>query len=228
MKKLSISNSEIRLIVILLSIVFLACAYFFGLNKGLQDAELIQAECDTIQADIDRLNGMVAKRTAIENETKSVLEKKEDIIAKYPVSRPIEKVIYEIRMLSDSTEVHFSNIGFTMDQKIASKNEGINGYNNTVRLAYEGGYDELKTLFDYIRDCDDRMTLTNVTMDYDMELGEFAGALQLNLYYMTGTEKEYEEIPPLWQDFGMENIFEGNPNPTKHPMNTIELVEYNN
>ena len=66
MKKVQISDTEVRLIVILLSIIFLALAYFFGLNKGLQNAELINGECDTIQAEIDSLNGMISRKKGSE------------------------------------------------------------------------------------------------------------------------------------------------------------------
>ena len=220
MKKVQISDTEVRLIVILLSIIFLALAYFFGLNKGLQNAQLINGECGTNQAEIDSLNGMIARKKAIEEETVAMRQAIVDIVAKYPVARPTEKVIYEIQKI----EAHFDTVSFGMDQPLVPAENGVMGFKNVITLNYDCDYDNMKVLFDYVKDnTSERMNISNITMDYDMETGKITGKMDLNLYYLTGTDRAYEEIPEMKFGIGMDNVFLGMPHSVEHPTTTLEI-----
>lgn len=224
MKKVQISDTEVRLIVILLSIIFLALAYFFGLNKGLQNAQLINGECDTIQAEIDSLNDMIARKKAIEEETVAMRQAIVDIVAKYPVARPTEKVIYEIQKIEDMTEAHFDTVSFGMDQPLVPAENGVMGFKNVITLNYDCDYDNMKVLFDYVKDnTSERMNISNISMDYDMETGKITGKMELNLYYLTGTDRAYEEIPEMKFGIGMDNVFLGMPHSVEHPTTTLEI-----
>lgn len=226
MKKVQISDSEVRLIVILLSIVFLALSYFFVLNKGLQKAELINGECDTIQAEIDNLNSMIAKKKAIEEETVAMRQKIVEVVAKYPVARPTEKSIYEIQKLEDMTEAHFTSVNLGMSQPVLPGENGVMGYKNVISMQYDCPYENMKILFDYVRDNKtDRMNISAISLDYDMETGNIAGKIDLNLYYLTGTDREYDELPEMEFGFGMDNVFLGNSDIQDHPINTFGLEE---
>lgn len=226
MKKPAISDSEVRLIVILLGMIFLACAYFFGLNRGLQNAQEIQAQCDTVQAEVDNLNSMVTKKKAIEDETAAMKKAIVDITAKYPVKRPTEKIIYELQKTEDMTEAHYSSIGFSMDEPVLPAENGIMGFKNSIHLSYNCPYDNMKFLFDMIKDdVENRMNVSAVDMVYDMENGNISGKMVLNMYYLTGTNREYEEIPEMEFGEGMDNIFLGSKDKQKHPETTLEVED---
>lgn len=226
MKKVKISDSEVRLIVILLSIIFLALSYFFVLNKGLQNAQVINAECDTIQAEIDSLNSMIARKKAIEEETVAYRQMIVEVVEKYPVARPLEKVIYEIQKLEDQTEAHFDSVGLGMANPVLPGENGLMGYCNTISLTYDCPYENLKILFDLVRDNKtDRMNISNISMDYDMETGNISGKMDLNLYYLTGTDREYVELPEMEFGTGMDNVFQGSSQIKNHPTTTLGLTE---
>ena len=71
MKKLSITDSEKKLLFIVLALAILAAAYFFGFTKLNEQAAAIEASNEADQATVTKLEGMVAKQAETEAETKS-------------------------------------------------------------------------------------------------------------------------------------------------------------
>ena len=56
-----------------------------------------------------------------------------------------------------------------------------------------------------------------------METGKITGKMELNLYYLTGTDRAYEEIPEMEFGIGMDNVFLGMPHSVEHPTTTLEI-----
>ena len=91
MKKLSITDSEKKLLFIVLSIGILAAAYFFGFTKLSEAAQAIEASNVKDEATKTKLENMVAKQA--ETETQEFKQGIEDVSAKFPSTIPQEKSI---------------------------------------------------------------------------------------------------------------------------------------
>ena len=209
MKKLSITDSEKKLLFIVLALAILAAAYFFGFTKLNEQAAVIEASNEQDAATVAKLEGMVAKQAETEAETKSYKDGIKNIIAKYPVKIPQEKAIYLVQQMQDKIELDISNIGFSMDKHAQSfsGDKAPTGKYAIFSMGYNGDYDKFKEVLQYVCDLKDRTILPSITAIYDEKTGVMRGNMSYKMFYLTGTDKEYEEIPDLEIEAGKAGIF---------------------
>lgn len=219
MKKITLSDSELKLVVILLSCILLASAWFFGFTAFSNKADEVKTKNKATAARVNELESKVARRAEIEENTIQCNQLVEDIIAKYPADVPTEKAIYLVQDIEDSVGAHFSTINFMMDTRLMALEgnatdevatvSGPVGYYDMLTMSYDASYDDFKDMIDYIHDYSDRMTVPNITAAYDSETGEISGVLSVRMYYLTETGRDYIQIPDTGIKNGVSNIFGG-------------------
>jgi hypothetical protein len=219
MKKIKISDSEARLLFLLLALIFLAGSYFLVFNKCTTRAQEIRTENEQNEKIVEQLEAMVNRQAEVEAETAACDQLVEEIKAKYPSMVTTEKAIAIIQDMEDVTEVHISNISFLMNNligDISSYGTGTDaaggtasqvGYYDALSMNYEADYDSFKEMAAYISGLEDRMTMPAITAAYDNESGMISGTVTVNMYYLTGTGREYE--PPVTEGIssGVSDIF---------------------
>lgn len=77
----------------------------------------------------------------------------------------------------------------------------------TLSFNYSGDYDQLKRMSDYINANPERMNMESITVNYNSETNLLDGNIVLNLYAVTGTDRQYEEPDITGIRLGEENIF---------------------
>lgn len=209
MKKLSITDSEKKLLFIVLALGILAAAYFLGFTKLNEAAAVIEASNVQDQATVSNLEGMVARQAETEAETEGFKRDIQTIIDKYPSAIPQEKSIYLIQEMQDIIGVDVSSIAFRMDthvQSFSGDNPPIGKY-NILALAYTCDYDQFKQLLDYVAKFPDRTTIPSITAAYDESTGGMRGSLNYKMLYLENSGKKYEEFPPTEIPSGKVGIF---------------------
>lgn len=105
------------------------------------------------------------------------------------------------------TSVEIPKIQDTEDGQYNISYSNVNLLTETLTMNYSCSYGQLKQLIDFVNVYPERMNIKSVTVAYDSETGDLSGNLILNLYAVTGTDKEYEA--PAVEDIrlGEENIF---------------------
>lgn len=80
-------------------------------------------------------------------------------------------------------------------------------YRRQAAITYQADYDGFKGSLDTIGRIPDRKTIDSVTAVYDVNTGILASTVNVNMYYITGTDKVYvaPQIPFIPQ--GTDNIF---------------------
>ena len=223
MRKFKLSDSEVRLLLLFLSILMFAAAYFLSFQRNMERAEEIEALNEQDRATVQLLESMVARRPAIEAQTEEYRQEIADIIAKYPPTVPTEKAIEIVQDIEDRTGMTVSSIGFSMnnlvldlassapmvdeDGQAASSGVYSIGYSDTIGMSYEATYSDFKDMIAYIHGLSDRMTISSVSATYDSVNDMVSGGITVNMYYLTNTGKEYiaPNIPN--NDKGVPNIF---------------------
>ena len=78
----------------------------------------------------------------------------------------------------------------------------------TMSMNYTCTYEQLKRLVDFVNAYTERMNIESITVSYDAQTGNLTGDMTLNLFAVTGTEKEY--VAPEINDLslGETNIFQ--------------------
>lgn len=209
MKKFVITDAEKKLLFIVLGIVLLVCAYFFGFTKLNEQAAAIEASNKQDEAEVTRLEGMVSKQAETQAETEQFKQNIEKIIAKYPVAVPQEKAIYLVQQFEDITLMDVDSIAFSMDntvQNFSGDNAPVGKYAN-LGISYSASYNSFKDFLKYVTEQEDRTVVPTITANFDETTGLLKGNLNYKMYYLTNTEKEYEEFPPTGIEAGKAGIF---------------------
>lgn len=145
------------------------------------------------------------------------------VLSRYGAGNTPEKSIVLVTRLESEVGMKIPNVSFSTPTTLTSvdvptiQDAGDNQYNityskvnlltETLTLNYSCTYEQLKKMVDFVNSYPERMNVKSVTVSYDSETGNLSGSLVLNLYAVTGTNKEYTE--PLIEDIrlGEENIF---------------------
>lgn len=206
-KKVQISDSELKLLVVCLGIIFVVCSYFFVFVPKTNSKAEIEEKINTVQMEIDSLNNLVAQRPAIEKETKEYRQKIEEIKEIYPSALPEEKAIYLLQQFEDMAFIDIDSFGYTEGAVLATNGKDVSGYSTVVNITFTATYDIYKDFLDYIYNSTDRMKILTSTVAYDTTNGEVTSNTSIGMYYLEGSDKEYVDVPDLEIEKGVTNIF---------------------
>lgn len=117
-KKTKLSDSEIKLLLIFFSLLFVAAAYFLVFQNYSAKAREIQAANVEAAAKVLQLEAMVARQAQVEEQTAECLQTVEDIIAKYPSDVTTEKAIAFIQDMENATDMKVTDINFLMNNLV--------------------------------------------------------------------------------------------------------------
>lgn len=196
MKQRKISDREMKLLLLLAALLLLAISYFGVFQHFSEEAEVLETANVEDAAALSKLQAMAAREEEVRQETEDMNRKREEIIAKYPVDVPQEKAIYLVQELENTSGAAVTSISFLMENAVASTLwQQPQGYYDSLAISYEASYDSLKKWVLAVEQHTDRMTIPSVTAAYDEETGNLKGVITVNMYYLTGTGKEYQ--PPV-------------------------------
>lgn len=248
MKKPQLSASETRLLLLLLGLVMLAAAYFFGFQRNVDAAQALEEQNEVDRQTVAELEEMQSRQALVEKETEELKQQIQDIIAKYPSDLTTEKAIKILTDMEQISGITMSNIGFVMNTLlmdlqpeaaeattdtttdtaeatdtgdaasaeaapespvVEAFSEGAPiGYYATLTVNFTAPYDGFKKMVQYINELDDRSTIPQLSVSYDTETSGLIGSATINMYFLTGTDKEY--VPPVINGMpkGVDDIFQ--------------------
>lgn len=261
-KKIEVSDSDKRLLFLLLALILIAGAYFLVFQKYTAKAAAMEETNAADREEVQKLENMAARENAVRQETDDLNRHIEEIIAKYPADVTTEKALAIVKDMEESTGIKITQTSFLMDNLVMNLSEGavadesvsadasaentdnadtvdaaaaesadgtntaaptegtalakddIAGYYAALTMNYEASYDDFKKMVAYIKTFEDRTTITAAASAYDSETGLLSGTLTVNMYYLTGTGKEYEAPQVDESNKGVNNLF-GSSRPKK-------------
>lgn len=224
MKKMKLSNSEARLLFLLLALILIAVSYFLIFNKCVAKAKEVEALNEENQTKVEKLEMMVSRQAEVEAQTAEMRRTIEEIIAKYPSNVTTEKAIAIVQEVENNVDVHVTSISFLMDNLLgdiaANENttedgtvqtvaEDANiGYYAALSMNYEADYKEFKKMISYINGLKDRVTIPSISATFDNETGLLSGVITVHMYYLTNTGKDYVEPEISGIGKGTDKVFE--------------------
>ncbi len=226
--KVSISDRDKKFLYIVAGIVILALAYFLGFQKMMDKKSTIATENVTLDQDVKKLQGMVAKKAKVEKDTEAYNISTEKIMANYPSEIRTQDVIYQLDLLEKSvkgllleTESYTMNQVFFMNgavtegetQDVADASgevaapAGIVGYKSTVTTNFTTDYKSLGKIIEYINTNENRMNINSITVSQDEGANKLTCNMDVNMYSVAGTEKEYQDPAITGVRMGKEGLF---------------------
>lgn len=228
MKKENIGT--IRLLVILFAALVLFLAYRFGFVPANEKTDVLKAETEELQAQVNIFKAEEARKPIYEEGINTSSQKCFDILERYGGGNTPEKTIMTLVNLEKVTSMSIDSIAFGTDTNLLATEAlalkegkpGVYLYRQPVSITYRATYEGLKKAVDYINTYPERMNIDSLTASYDMLSGQLSGSIVINLYSVYGARSEY--YPPVTDatiPIGTDNIFGTYETPQKNPEDDI-------
>ena len=154
------------------------------------------------------------------NEASKAIKK---VMNHYSAGNTPEKSIMMIDSLEKKVGIQLPNLTFSQAEVISTvtmpivTEDAATGYaigyydvnlwRETLSTNYACTYTQLKKMIDYINAYPERMNIESISIAYDSETNGLKGNLTLNLFAVTGTDKEYKAPDISGLSMGTGNIF---------------------
>lgn len=190
MKKIKLSESEIKLLCLLFALIVIAGSYFLVFTPKMDEAAVIEEQNITDQGTVNHLESMVARKDEVEKETAEYEQQIKDIIAKYPSNITTEKSIEIVRKLEKNTKVHMKDINFEMNNfvGIIGEQPAAEDTSGETQEAAEGQTDTEATQTQETAESD--VMISELSDNTDSSVGYYA---QLTMNY----EASYEDFKKM-------------------------------
>ena len=223
-----IPRKQLKLILVLATLLLLACSYFFGFNKFNRMADDLKKENKTLLAHKNELLEKSLKREAMIDEINSMRDEYEALLHTFPSGLSQDKSIIFIYNLAGNSNMKIKSIGLSEgeifyspsgasmqnagsvnapDTVQAVDGEDMLGYKTKVIISYSSTYEGLKKCIGYINDYKDRMSIESFNAAFDQANGLLSGTMVISLYALSGTDRPAEDVIIDSVPIGTENIF---------------------
>ncbi len=209
-----INPKTIRLFILLLMLVIAVGAFRFGYMNFNQKTETEKTANDALNAQYLELFTKIQNMETYQTETEEAKQEIADIFDRYSVKNTPEKTLMVLIGMEDKADIKISSItfgseaqDFAMVNVPADYSAGITGYSSSIAISFSCSYASFSKALQYVRDYPEHMSVASANASFDSETGLLSGTMQITLYSLTGTGKEY--IAPVVGNIsiGKDNIF---------------------
>ncbi|MDD6035751.1 MAG: hypothetical protein PUC30_06125 [Lachnospiraceae bacterium] len=207
-------GTRFALIIVLIAAIFV---YRFVYYRMVEERDAIYEESKVLENRLEELDAKETNRGVYIQRMQTAEDELRKILGKYGAGNTPEKSILFIKELEDSLEVKIPNVSFSEPSELISVD--LSGIGETqsfgqiiftkenISFGYSCDYETWKKLLTYIGEYPERRTVQSVTASYNSASGTLDGTMVLNLFAVTGGEKEY--IAPVTEDvpLGRDNLF---------------------
>lgn len=146
-KKSGLSPRDLRMVLVLLGLVAIACAYFFVFRSNSNKADEIKAQNVGLQTTLDGLITMENNRAVTEADTADKNAKVDDLLKNFPNEMTEEKMLSIVTEMEKKTKAVVPSVAFSLNQQFfpdaamiaaqqqaeleAANNEGTEGAEGT-------------------------------------------------------------------------------------------------
>ncbi len=216
------SQSNIRIILIILAALVLGGVYLYVYKPNMDDKNSLDSEISTLQAKYDDLKAKEVHRDEYIALTKEYNEKFDDAIAIFPATldqeisvmfmKGVEKdqgnLKFDINSVGLGKEELFYSLGSGGASADGTASGAYDCYKAAFPISYNGSYEGIKDFVDYIMAYKYRMNITSASIAYDASADVYSGVINLNAYCVTGGDRQADTVTTDVQN-GVSNIFLG-------------------
>lgn len=213
-------KNEIQLLLIVLGILAVVMSWQFAYKNFTEQTAQIEAENEELQATVDRLEILEAKKPDYLASIELMQTADDEIVRSFASGIQREdQILYIYNMeLVDSNEVRVPSVNMSAAQVVPYAgslttsdgyelvDDGIGMYRLDTTASIKTTNNGLKNVLDYIYRLDFRKSVNTVSMAAGSD-GYLNGSIQMSFYYLTGTEIPYVEPSILGVPTGTDNFF---------------------
>ena len=204
---MKISKKEAGLLIGLFGILLLAGSYALVYNPYQDKIASLEMELNSLKQEEEQYASMQSNMLFYQEGIERLTEENAWILEQFPAGITPESEIMFVVELEDQVDVEIPSISYGSASSIGGGASGIEAFQIPMSVSYKTTYQGLKDTITYANEHEDRMVIDTVSLSYDRSTGDIAGSMLFNLYYMTGTEKVYEDPIVPNMNMGVDNIF---------------------
>lgn len=209
-----ISEKQIRLVILLAIAMIFFGVYRFGYLKYEEKADDLKEKNEALNERVNQLTILEKKKDSYKKDIEASLAKIVDITEKYGPSYTPEKSLIFLVGLEKYAKVEIPSVSFgataeiyTSTSVLPTNGMGLSVFTSPLSITYRTTYEGLKECMDYINHHEERMNVESITASYDATTGNLTGTMVINLYAMSGTDKQYQKPEVAGISIGTDNIF---------------------
>ncbi len=221
---MKISDRDIKLIYVVLSLAIILCGYFFGFRKLTAANEQLDDEISKLKTRHATLRTMEKNAKKYSDDTVVYNDNYDKIISRFDTGYSQEYSILFIKELESKVDTWLSQAGLAQTENIytfgqvKSTNPGseagvtvyssdYKGYKTVLTLTYQTSYENFKDLIEYINNYKYKCTIDSMSMSYNSESDVVSGALVVSQYAITGKDRKFSNVNINGILNGSDNIF---------------------
>lgn len=221
------SDTSKKALIALAGIAILVLAFMYIYRPTSEDIDSLNSQISSLQARLDDLIAKEQQKEQLLAETDQFNKDFEAEIQKYPADLNQENTLMFLKGVEEfQNNKDFINNSWSMPQPVTfytlggaaaadtddaltgdtKKGEKYECISATYAISYDGTYDGLKQVIQYVADYRYRMNISNFNIAYSQDTERCVGALNLNAYAVTGPGREPNKVD-LGLDTGTSNLF---------------------
>lgn len=214
------SKKEIGLLAGCLGVLLAVVSYSLIFIPFSDKANTLRSELNALREQEAQYMEMESNQTFYKEEIERLTEENNKLIAEFPAEiKPESEIMYVVE-LEQNVEIDIPSISYGTATPLLGGGEeaeegeeaevvqdGMQAYLLPMNISYTASYDNLKNAITYTNEHQNRMYIDTLSASYDASTGFVSGGMTFNLYYITGTDKVYEEPIVPEMGIGVNNIF---------------------
>lgn len=237
---MKLSDRDKKLLSIVVCVVIIFCAYFFGFRKISESNVDLAAEITTNRTLLNNLKSMAAREEQYKEDTEYYTSEYNNILEKFDTGFSQEYSIIYVEKLEKANGTWVSQLGLgetvqlykfggivssnPINQGAAVYNSDYVGYGTTLTLSYECTYEDLLSLIEYINTYEFKCKIDSISCAYNKDDDIVSGTLIVTIYAITGSDRTFFN-PIVQNPHGTDNIFDSS---VFEPGNNSDIENGNN
>lgn len=216
------SNNNLKVLIAILSIAVLGGAFFYFYKPGMEEVDSLKSEAQSQKTRYEELAAKNKDRKLYIENTAKYKEEVLDILAYFAPNLDQEQTVMFLKGVEETFEFSANSATLGRPTMFYVLGSGAVTGANVENIAsdakvctyaefpisYEGEYEGIKDILDYVNNYKYKMNITSSTISYDMETKLCTGTINLVMYSVSGTDALPDDIN-IDVPTGVENLFLG-------------------
>lgn len=204
-----------RLLLGLIIVLIIVIPYFILVRPMMDKSDVLEEELSTLKSRYNSLSAMNTNKDSYEEQTAQNIARKNEIINRFPASIEQEEVIKFIVELEENARVTIPIIGLTGNTASQITNDNVLGAGLTAlmtstSLSYSCHYEDFISLLAYLEGYSERLVVTSVSANYDLNTDTVSGTVILAQYALQSADRQPDVMTLPDIPTGAGNIFINN------------------
>lgn len=219
---MKIKKNEVLFLAAFLGVLIAVAVYVWLFNPTREKTEALEAENAALASHVKELEEWEKQVDYFQEETQRMIVDVNDVFVHFPPeSRAEDAIMYAVELEAQDTRTYISAIGLLDPEMIYSaapttiklnnlQEDGERTYQlfrQQVTYTQEFSYNGMKRFVNEIVDNYNSRSIETINIAYDNTTGILVGTTTMNLFTLTGTDKEYQKTSIPSMATGTDNIF---------------------